>query len=252
MTHFQKRGEPPLLFMSQCSRFEEGQPIRGGIPVIFPWFGPREGLPQHGFARLKSWELKEVAPAADGGESVRFRLPECPEAATLAPFTADYVVTGRDTLTLALIITNTSADRTLTFENCLHTYFEVGDAAAISITGLKGQPYLDRVDHSARKVETGDAITIAAETDRTFPDADGTVEILDPVFGRRILVEKQGSASTVVWNPWIDKAQQMPDFGDDEYKRMVCVESGNVGAREIKLAPGQSRTLTVKLSSQKL
>src|SRR5258706_7314405 len=63
VTQFQKKNEPPFLFLSQCSRFAEGQPIRGGIPVIFPWFGPREGLGQHGFARIKSWELKEFAPA---------------------------------------------------------------------------------------------------------------------------------------------------------------------------------------------
>jgi D-hexose-6-phosphate mutarotase len=252
VTQFRKRDGPPLLFMSQCSRFEEGQPIRGGIPVIFPWFGPREGLPQHGFARLKSWDLKEVAPAADGSESLRFRLPDCPEASTLAPFTADYVVTVKDTLTLQLIITNRSADEVLTFENCLHTYFEVGDCTAISIRGLKGVSCLDRVDHFARKVETGEVIRIASEVDRTFLDASGPVEILDPVFGRRILVEKQGSASTVVWNPWIAKSQQMPDFGNEEYKNMVCVESGNVAANEIKLPPGQSRTLTVKLSSEPL
>src|SRR6266446_10282075 len=70
VTHFKKNNEPPLLFLSQCSRFAEGQPIRGGIPVVFPWFGPREGLGQHGFARLKEWELKEFAPAPDGSASV--------------------------------------------------------------------------------------------------------------------------------------------------------------------------------------
>src|ERR1043166_3574796 len=75
VTHFKKKNEPPLLFLSQCSRFAENEPIRGGVPVIFPWFGPREGLPQHGFARLKLWELKEFAPAPDGSVSVRFRLP---------------------------------------------------------------------------------------------------------------------------------------------------------------------------------
>ncbi len=249
VTQFRKRDEPPLLFMSQCSRFTEGQPIRGGIPVIFPWFGPREGLPQHGFARLKTWDLKELVPATDGSVSLRFRLPDCPEAATLPPFTADYVVTVKDTLTLQLIITNRSTDEVLTFENCLHTYFEVGDCTAISIGGLKGVSYLDRVDHFANKLETGQVIRIASEVDRTFLDASGPVEILDPVFGRRILVEKQGSASTVVWNPWIAKSQQMPDFGNEEYRNMVCVESGNVAANEIKLPPGQTRTLTVKLSS---
>ena len=249
VTQFRKRDEPPLLFMSQCSRFAEGQPIRGGIPIIFPWFGPREGLPQHGFARLKAWDAKELASAADGSVSLRFRLPDCPEASTLPPFTAEYVVTVKDALTLELIVTNRSTDEVLTFENCLHTYFAVGDCTAISIHGLKGVSYLDRLDNLARKIETSESIRIGSEVDRTFLDAGGPVEIIDPVLGRKLLVEKQGSASTVLWNPWIAKSQQMPDFGNEEYKSMVCVESGNVAVNEIKLPPGQTHTLTVKLSS---
>jgi len=252
VTHFQKKDEPPLLFMSQCSRFTEGQPIRGGIPVIFPWFGPREGLPQHGFARLKTWDLKEFVPAPDGSVSVRFRLPDCPEASTLPPFAADYVVTVKAALTLQLVITNQSQDEVLTFENCLHTYFEVGDCTAVAIRGLRGVAYLDRVDHFAKKTETGEVIRIASEVDRTFLDASGPVEILDARFGRKILVQKQGSASTMVWNPWIAKSQQMPDFGNQEYEHMVCVESGNVAANEINLPPGQTSTLTVTLSSERL
>ncbi len=93
VTHFKKKDEPRLLFLSQCSRFAENEPIRGGIPVILPWFGPREGLGQHGFARVKRWELKEFVPAPDGSVSVRFRLPDCPEASGFPPFTADFIVT---------------------------------------------------------------------------------------------------------------------------------------------------------------
>src|SRR3974390_3260882 len=163
VTHFQKKDEPPLLFMSQCSRFAEAQPIRGGIPVIFPWFGPREGMAQHGFARVKTWELKEFVPAPDGSVSVRFRLPDSPEASAFPPFTADYIVTVKDTLKLQLVVTNQSADETLTFEDCLHTYFEIGDITAVSITGLKGVSYLDKVANYAQKTETGDAIHIASE-----------------------------------------------------------------------------------------
>jgi glucose-6-phosphate 1-epimerase len=58
--------------------------------------------------------------------------------------------------------------------------------------------------------------------------------------------------STVVWNPWIAKAQQMPDFANDEYQRMICVESGNVSSNQITLPPGETSTLTVKLGSQSL
>jgi glucose-6-phosphate 1-epimerase len=252
VTNFKKKDEPPLLFMSQCSRFAEGQPIRGGIPVIFPWFGPREGMGQHGFARVKAWDLKEFAPAPDGSVSVRFRLPDFPEASAFPPFTADYTVTVKETLRLELIVTNQSAEDTLTFENCLHSYFELGDIAAISITGLKGATYLDKVANFAEKKETADAIRVASEVDRIYLNTTEDVFVVDPRLGRKIRVQKRGSNSTVVWNPWIAKAQQMPDFGNDEYQRMVCVESGNVSSNQIALPPKKKATLTVEISSETL
>jgi len=220
--------------------------------VILPWFGSREGLGQHGFARVKGWDVKEFAPAPDGSVSVRFRLPDCPEASAFAAFTADYIVTVNQSLTLQLIITNQSKDAEFTFEDCLHTYFDVGDVTAISLSGLKGLSYLDKVAGFVEKTETSDALRIASEVDRVYLNATGTVEILDPRLGRKILVEKQGSASTVVWNPWIAKSHQMSDFGDEEYERMICVESGNVASNSLTLPPGGSSTLTVKLSSETL
>jgi D-hexose-6-phosphate mutarotase len=252
VTHFKKKDEPPLLFLSQCSRFADKEPIRGGIPVIFPWFGPREGMSQHGFARVKNWELKEVVPAPDGSVSVRFCLPDSPEASTFPPFTVEYVVTVNDSLTLELTATNKSRDETFTFENCLHTYFEVGHIKEVSILGLKGASYLDKVANFARKTETSEAIRIKSEVDRVYLDTRGAVEIIDANLGRKIRVEKKASDSTVVWNPWDAKAQQMPDFGNEEYERMVCVESGNVASNAVKLPPGESSTLLVKLSTSKV
>ncbi len=252
VTSFKKQGEPPLLFMSQFSRFEEGHPIRGGIPVIFPWFGPREGLPQHGFARLKTWELKEVTQALEGGVTVRFQLPDCPEASTFPPHSAEYVVTVKDTLSLQLLVTNNSPDEVFCFESCLHTYFEVSDITAITIHGLKGTRYLDKVAKFAEATETNDAIHIRSEVDRIYLDTAAAVEIHDPRLGRVIAITKEGSASTVVWNPRITKAQQMPDFGNEEYAHMLCVESGNVAQNEVKLAPGKTSVLKIELSTRTL
>jgi len=249
VTNFKKHDEPPILFLSQCSRFEENQPIRGGIPVIFPWFGAREGMTTHGFARLMAWEIKEIIPAPDGSVSVRFRLPNCPEAGTYPPLLAEYVVTVNESLTLELLVTNNSTDTNLEFEECLHTYFAVEDIAAVSIAGLKGHSYLDKVANFAKKKETDDAIRVTSEVDRVYLNAKGTVDIHDARLGRVIRVAKQNSASTVVWNPWMAKAQQMPDFGNEEYQQMVCVESGNVNVNKMTLAPGKSSTLKVTLSS---
>jgi D-hexose-6-phosphate mutarotase len=249
ITSFRKHGEQPLTFMSQCSRFTEGQPIRGGIPVILPWFGMREGMGNHGFARVKTWELKEFVPAPDGSVSVRFRLPDCPEASAFPPFTADYVITVSEALTLQLIVSNQAAEDPLVFENGFHTYFEVSDVTSISILGLKGISYLDKVANFAQRTEPNDAIRISSEVDRIYLNTTDAVEIHDPRLGRKIRIEKQGSNSTVVWNPWIARSQQMPDFGNDEYQRMVCVESGNVSSNEITLPPGRISTLTTKLTS---
>jgi D-hexose-6-phosphate mutarotase len=252
VTHFKKKDEPPLLFLSQCSRFAQGQAIRGGIPIVFPWFGPREGLAQHGFARVQEWELKEFAPAADGSVSIRFRLPDSPEAGGFPPFTADYVVTVNDSLRLRLIIKNESKDHEFLFENCLHTYLAVNDVTAVSVSGLAGASYQDKVASYMEKTEASDAIRISSEVDRTYLNTTGPVEVLDPRLGRRIRIEKSGSASTVVWNPWIAKSQQMPDFGNDEYEHMLCVESGNVAANSVTLPPGGTSTLKVTLSSETL
>ncbi|MGI8964458.1 MAG: D-hexose-6-phosphate mutarotase, partial [Limisphaerales bacterium] len=170
ITHFQNIGEPPLLFLSQVSRFESGMPIRGGIPIIFPWFGPREGQVMHGFARTKTWELKEIIQAPSGGIYLKFCLPDCAEASLLPKFSAEYVVEINKNLAAELIIKNMSPDQNLNFENCLHTYFTVGDVNAISIHGLKGIDYLNKVENFARKTETNDAIKIFEETDRVYLD----------------------------------------------------------------------------------
>ena len=250
VTGFQMHGEPPLLFLSRRSNFAADKPIRGGIPIVFPWFGPREGAPLHGFARLADWDLRETVTTPDGGVALHFSLPASAFSPGWVRADVNFVVTLTDTLTLELTVTNSSADQDFTFENCMHTYFTVGDISAVSITGLKGAAYIDRLDNAARKMESGDAIRINLEVDRLFPNATGLVEIHDAKYRRKIRVGKSGSASTVVWNPWVAKSRQMPDFGDDEFKQMVCVESGNVGQNKITLLAGKSSALKVILESQ--
>lgn len=245
VTQFQKHNEPPLLFMSGQARFADGEPIRGGVPVIFPWFGPHATLGAHGSVRKKSWQLKEVSSTADGAVQVRLEWP----GETAAAFKLQYVVTVKESLTLELITTNLSADKPFQFEECLHTYFTVGDISQVSVTGLRGVSYLDNLANLSSRLEQEPAIRFASEVDRVYYDTSAAVEIHDEKLGRVIRVEKENSASTVVWNPWIAKAKQMPDFGDEEYRDMVCVESGNVKSNRVTLPPGKSSSLKVKLSS---
>jgi len=251
ITYFQKNGEPPLLFMSAKSWFAPGKPIRGGIPICFPWFGPRDGEPGHGFARVVAWQLAKTTASPDGAVTLRFALPEIPGREAWKNLRTEFVVAVTDTLTMELIAANDSCDETLEIENCLHTYFHVGDIGAVSITGLQGAPFNDNAagGNGARKVENDPVLRITKETNRVYFDNARAVEIRDDSFKRTIRVEKLNSNSTVVWNPWT--TQKLPDdFDPAEHKHMVCVESGNVKQDKILLAPGMAVALNVVLHSQ--
>jgi len=252
VTAFQKKDEPPLLFLSRCSRFERGHSIRGGIQVLFPWFGAREGEPSHGFARITEWELHETVALPEGAVTARFSLPETAEQAVWPSFTAYYVVTVAAELTLELIVTNTEPDQPFTFENCLMAYLAVGDIAAVSVCGLKGLTYLDQIENLVPKTDSADAVRFEAELDRIYLDHTGPVEVLDTRWKRRIRIDKAGSASTVVWNPGLTKAQRIPDFGNEEYRQMVCVEPGNVARNSVTLQPGHTSLLRVCISTSPL
>ncbi|MES2437741.1 MAG: D-hexose-6-phosphate mutarotase [Verrucomicrobiota bacterium] len=241
---FQRHGEEPLLFMSGSSAFAPDKPIRGGIPIIFPWFGGREGMPAHGFARTAEWELGETTVRVDGTVCLRFALPDG------GGFEVGYTVTVGESLGLELSVRNTG-DEDADFESCLHTYFLVSGIDGISITGLSDTGYFDKV-REVEALETSPYIRIEGEVDRVYSDTAAVVEIEDPGFGRLIRIEKTGSNSTVVWNPWIAKSRSMADFGDEEYLRMVCVESGNVARNKITLAAGERSVMKVEVGSRPL
>ncbi len=244
VTRFENRGKTPLLFMSEASNFNHKMPIRGGVPVIFPWFGPREGLPGHGYARTVEWDLKKTSLSPYGAVSLQFELPR------LGDFKVEYLVKIGAELTLELVVTN-DGERESEFETCLHTYFKVSDINDISITGLSKYGFFNQLTET-NMVETASELRISSEMDRVYYDTTSSVEIRDPGYGRKIRIEKSGSNSTVVWNPWIDKSIRMPDFGDEEYLGMVCVESGNIGTNKITLPAGGSSVLQVVMGSEKL
>jgi glucose-6-phosphate 1-epimerase len=253
VTHFQKAGEPPLLFLSRKSWFAPGQAIRGGVPICFPWFGGRAGEPAHGFARTAEWELIRSAAGADGTVTLRFALPALPGREAWKSLRTEFAVTVGETLTLELATTNEACDQTFELENCLHAYFQAGDIGAVSISGLQNATYLDNATggHGERKIQTEPALHITRETNRLYLGTRAAVEIRDERFRRVIRVEKHHSESTVVWNPWT--TQKLPDdFDPAEHQQMVCVESGNVKENRISLAPGQAASLKTELKTRPL
>lgn len=250
VTGFQKIGEAPLIFMSRKSDFAGDKAIRGGVPICFPWFGGREGEPSHGFARITTWQLVKTSAADDGTVTLQFALPEIPGRESWKSLRTEFVVTVGETLTMELLATNESCDETFEFENCLHTYFHVGDIGAVRIHGLEGADYLDFAfgANGAPKPAESAALKIEHETNRTYLNTAAPVEIRDEKLKRIIHVEKFNSQSTVVWNPWT--TQQLPgDFDPAEHAQMVCVESGNVKQNTLSLAPGKTSALKVVLSS---
>ncbi len=251
ITGFQKNGEPPLLFMSARSHFAPGQPIRGGVPVCYPWFGNRDHEPSHGFARVSEWPLVKTSAVPAGAVTLTFALPQIPGRETWKGLRTEFVVTVADTLTMELMTTNDSCVETPVIENCLHTYFHVGDIAQVFVTGLQGLPFDDFAAGAAgvRRLENGSTLQITKETNRVYPNSTGPVEIRDENLKRTIRVEKFSSHSTVVWNPWT--TQKLPDdFDPAEYKTMVCVESGNLKQNKLSLAPGKTAGLKVVISSR--
>ena len=253
ITSFQKKGELPLVFMSRKSHFQNGEPIRGGVPIIFPWFGARENSPSHGFARLAEWELTNTSAAANGDVKLVFALPEDVSIKANEPAVKmNFIVTVSDELTMELDITNLSS-KNFTFENCLHTYFEVGDINQISISGLEQLPFDDFAAGAggARRPAENSVLRITKETNRVYFDSPQTVEIRDEKLKRAIRVEKSNSKSTVVWNPWT--TQKLPgDFDPPEYQNMVCVESGDVKQNKITLLPNHTSELKVVVSSKQI
>jgi glucose-6-phosphate 1-epimerase len=255
VTHYRPAGEAPMLFLSSRSRFTPGTAIRGGVPIVFPWFGPHVGhprAPDHGFARISEWSVESVERAGDG---VTIVLTLEPSEATRALWPADFRLTYRirvdATLRLSLEVENRSG-ASFTFEEALHTYLAVGDVRHATVDGLGGAPYVDKTDGMRQTVLPPGPFRPSAETDRVFLGARGPCTVIDPVLGRRLVVDKHGSATTVVWNPWSDTAAHMGDLGADQWISMLCVEAANAMDDAVTLAPGARHAMGVVLRAEKL
>ena len=134
------------------------------------------------------------------------------------------------------------------FEDALHTYFAVSDVRETSTTGLENTGYVDKTDAQQRKTQGPEPIRITAETDRVYENTRKICVVDDPGLKRKITVEKSGSQTTVVWNPWIAKAAAMADFGDEEWPGMLCVETANAGANILTLPPGKTHSTRAVIS----
>jgi len=239
VTSWENAGGRQLLFLSRKSLFLPDKPIRGGIPIVFPQFGDGP-LPKHGFARIREWNYMGAQSCADECLEAKFELRHDRETLRIWPheFRLELVFRlGADALEVLFSIHNAGL-KEFSFKNGLHTYFAVGDISQARLEGLAGCEFIDFLSDQSPAVETRGEIGFSCETDRVYPMAPDRLVLRDGAERLKMAIEKCAMRDVVVWNPWVEKSKRMEDFGDEEYKKMVCVETGNLH-ETLTLAPGE-------------
>ncbi len=249
---FQAKGEEALIWMSPEAVFAAGKSLRGGVPICWPWFGPHASdasLPGHGPARTVNWVPIASTANADGSTLISFEMAQSASTVQLCAhqLRVQLHVTMGNSLNLVLETTNLGLSP-FTLGQALHTYFSVGDVSQAYIEGLDGCEYIDKMDEGARKQQSGQ-VNITSETDRIYLGTSKRCEVVDVSMRRKIIIRSDGSASTVVWNPWIETAQKMGDLGQNGYLKMLCVETSNAADDVVSLAAGSTHRLEANYSS---
>lgn len=240
---YTRHGETPLLYLSPAAVFQPGKAIRGGVPLCWPWFGAHPddaSAPAHGVARQQVWELQQVTRDADGFD-IRLAGP------CHGTLEASLALRLADTVDIALTTRNNGSVAT-PLSAALHTYLAVGDIGRVTLEGLAGAPYYDQLQAEDQRFGT-EPLRFDREIDSIAYPA-GPLTLRDAAWERSVTVEAAGSASSIVWNPWIAKSARLIDLPDDGYRHFVCVETANAGRDTRLLAPGASHTLGTRLTPQ--
>jgi len=242
-------GHEDVIWLSEDASFAPGKPVRGGIPICWPWFGAHESdsdLPAHGFARTTMWEIICTEALEDGRTRITFTATPQPDNEHMWPAetTVQYLVTIGTKLEAELVTHNNGSDP-ITVGQALHTYFAVGDIDTVLLHGLEDNSYLDKLEGFSEKHQRG-PISIAGEVDRIYIDTVRECAIDDSSLKRNIIINKRGSHSTVVWNPWQETAARIGDLGVEGYRKMLCVESCNAADDVVTIAPGKKHHLWVQ------
>ena len=238
LTSWVPAGGGEQLFVSARSEYRAGAAIRGGVPVIFPQFGPGP-LPRHGFARTALWQVASTGAAEGGAARATLVLRDSPATRALWPaaFAAELTVeVGGRWVAITLGVQNAGANP-FRFTAALHTYFAVTDVAGAAVEGLHGARYRDQAAGGGEAVDGAAAVRFAGEVDRLYLAPPPELRLRDAGPPRRtVAIRAEGFPDAVVWNPGAEKARALADLGD-EYRRMVCVEAAAAGDAVV-VAPG--------------
>ncbi|ESW10792.1 hypothetical protein PHAVU_009G238300 [Phaseolus vulgaris] len=246
-----------LLFLSSKAVFKPPKAIRGGIPICFPQFGGLGTLDQHGFARNRLWTIDDDPPPFPTNTLskafVDLILKPSEEDSKNWPHCFEYRLRialgpGGDLMLTSRIRNTNTEGKPFSFTFAYHTYFSVSDTSEVRVEGLETLDYLDNLQNKERFTEQGDALTFESEVDKIYLSTPTKIAIIDHEKKRTFVVRKDGLPDAVVWNPWDKKAKAMADFGDDEYKHMLCVEAAAI-EKPITLKPGEEWKGRLELSA---
>jgi glucose-6-phosphate 1-epimerase len=250
VTSWKPAGDDEVLFISTKARWEEGQAIRGGIPICFPWFRAKVDdphAPAHGFVRTKMWQLESILEDENGVTVTMFtQSDEHSRKWWPQEFRLVHRATFGSEMRLELVCKNTGTTP-FRFEEALHTYNRIANIQDVRLRGLDRVSYLDNTASNQEKTQQGD-VTIALATDSAYRNTQNQVDLLDPNKKRRIRLRKEHSLNTVVWNPWSEGAARLEDLGDGEWMQFLCVEASNILDAAINLAPGQEHRMAAVLA----
>lgn len=245
---YMPHGEPQVLWLSPNSAHKLGVAMRGGVPICWPWFARHstdpQNKPMHGFVRTMLWAMSGARALPDGATEVRMIVHDTPETRAIWPhaFELEAIITVGKKLRVEWVARNPGTEP-YTYTGALHPYYAVRDVAAITVTGLDQVDYLDKTEDFRRKTQVG-PITFTRETDRIYLGTTTEITIDDPGLRRRIHIAKEGSRTTVVWNPGPADAR-MPDVGAGQHHGFVCVEAANAVEDVVAVAPGAEARLAM-------
>lgn len=256
-----------LLWLSDRIEYKQGKPLRGGIPICWPWFGNLDKNPKqiqsqipdssassasaHGFARTLPWQISSIKENCHSVEVV-LGLTSNEETKALWPFEfnleARFVFSQQLKLELKTI---NKGDMPFSFSQALHTYLPTQDIKKTYIHNAHNSRYIDAMDHWQEKSQIG-RIGFSEETDRLYffdnkDSSENSYELRVESPSQQLLIKNNNSQSAVIWNPWIKKSLGLSQFNPDDYQRMFCIESANVMSDSITLAPQQQHSLLVCL-----
>lgn len=242
LSFINKKDNRQRLWLSNKAVFDQQTPIRGGIPICWPWFGEASSLspsnsPSHGYLRTQTWALDYVDEVLSNNKVIETHFTLVPSC--LNAFGFDQQVAVRlsvkvsDILTIQLETSNLS-ENSICLSQALHTYLLVPNISNIILDGVNGS-YTDKLT-GALVQKSPLPYIINAEVDRIhMHDKVNKVIIRDKNTNEPLAqVTQRGHNNLVIWNPWIEKTARMLDMSKDGYKTMLCIEAANTDGIEIK------------------